>query len=94
MDRLTIPEYIMLMDGVRLKETDADYRSHQLAYLNFIVKAEKRTGKNKSKPVFTNFKKFYNYEDAIKKAKVKKVTEKKSLFPGIGNVMRKGGYNA
>ena len=92
-DRLTIPEYILLMEGVRLKQVDMDYRNHLQAYLNFAVKAEKKTGKNKSKPVFTKFKKFFNYDKAVKKVKVKKVgkSENKSKFPGIGKVMRKEG---
>lgn len=66
-----------------------DYRNHLQAFLNFAVKAEKKTGKHKSKPVYSKFEKFYNYEKEIKK-----VTEKeseKSRFAGIGKFFKKGG---
>ena len=85
-DRLTIPEYELLMKAVRLKQVDMDYRNHLQAYLNFAVKAEKKSGK-KSKPVYTKFKKFYDYEAEIKKVTRK---EKKSRFAGIGKLLNKG----
>jgi hypothetical protein len=87
-DRLTIPEYELLMEAVRLKQVDKDYRNHLQAFLNFAVKAEKKTGKNKSKPVYSKFKRFYDYE-----SEVKKVTSKggeKSRFTGIGKLLKKG----
>lgn len=87
-DRLTIPEYLLLMEAVRLKQVDMDYRNHLQAFLNFAVKAEKKSGKNKSKPVFTKFKKFYNYDEEIKK--VAKKGKEKSRFSGIGKFLKKG----
>ena len=59
-DCLTIPEYNLLMEAAKLKMIDMDYRNHLQAFLNFAVKAEKRTGKGKSKPVYTKFKQFFN----------------------------------
>lgn len=85
-DRLTIPEYELLMQAVRLKQVDMDYRVHQQAFLNFAVKAEKKSGK-KSKPVYTKFKNFYDYEAEVNKVKRKK---KKSRFAGIGKLLNKG----
>lgn len=87
-DRLTIPEYCLLMEAVRLKQVDQDYRNHLQAFLNFAVKAEKKTGKNKSKPVYSKFKRFYDYEAEIKK--VTKKENEKSRFSGIGKFLRKG----
>lgn len=87
-DRLTIPEYSLLMEAVRLKQIDLDYRNHLQAFLNFSVKAEKKAGKNKTKPVYNNFKKFYNYEKELKKVNNKETTQ--SHFPGIGELLRKG----
>ena len=86
-DRLTIPEYQLLMEAAQLKQVDDDYRNHLQAYLNFAVKAEKKTGKNKSAPVYRKFKQFYNYD-----AEVRKVTKKeqKSRFSGIGKLLKKG----
>ena len=44
-DRLTIPEYNLLMQAVRLRQVDLDYRNHLQAFLSFAVQAEKRVGK-------------------------------------------------
>lgn len=87
-DRLTIPEYELLMEAVRLKEVDRDYRNHLQAFLNFVVKAEKKSGKNKSKPVYDKFSKFYNYEKELRKVTNK--GEEKSRFSGIGKLLKKG----
>lgn len=86
-DRLTIAEYELLMEAVRYKQVDMDYRNHLQAFLNFAVKAEKKTGKNKSKPVYSKFKRFYDYE-----AEIKKITNKgseKSRFSGIGKFLKR-----
>lgn len=87
-DRLTIPEYNLLMEAVRLKQIDKDYRNHLQAFLNFAVKAEKKAGKNKSKPVFSKFKQFYDYEKELKKVKDK--DDEKARFSGIGSLLKKG----
>ena len=87
MDRLTIAEYKLLMEAAKFKQVDADYRNHLQAFLNFAVKAEKKTGKNKSKPVYRKFKQFYNYEEELRKVTNK---DKKSRFAGIGKFLKKG----
>jgi hypothetical protein len=87
-DRLTIPEYLLLMEAVRLKQVDMDYRNHLQAYLNFSVKAEKKTGKNKSRPVYTRFKKFFDYDKAI--ANAQKKEREQSRFAGVGKLLEKG----
>jgi hypothetical protein len=86
-DRLTIPEYNLLMEAAQLKQVDDDYRNHLQAFLNFAVKAEKKSGKNKSKPVYRKFKQFYNYEAELRKVQK---TEPKSRFSGIGKFLKKG----
>lgn len=88
-DRLTIPEYRMLMEAVQLKQIDKDYRNHLQAFLNFSVKAEKRSGKNKITPVYRRFNQFYDYEKEL--TKVKKKDRAKSRFAGIGKLLKKGG---
>lgn len=85
-DRLTVAEYLLLMEAVRLKQVDMDYRNHLQAFLNYVVKAQKKTGKNKSKPVYTRFKRFYDYEKEVEKAKTKR--SEKSKFSGIGKLLR------
>lgn len=87
-DRLTIPEYNLLMEAVRLKQIDMDYRNHLQAFLNFAVKAEKKAGKGKSKPVYGKFKDFYNYDAEVEKVRNKGKT--KSRFSGIGKFLKKG----
>lgn len=76
------------MEAVRYKQVDMDYRNHLQAFLNFAVKAEKKTGKNKSKPVFSKFKRFYNYEKELEKITSK--GSEKSRFSGIGKFLKKG----
>lgn len=83
-----MPEYALLMESVRLKNVDKDYRNHLQAFLNFAVKAERKVGKNKSKPVYTKFKRFYDYEKEIQKATNK--SSEKSRFSGIGRLLKKG----
>jgi hypothetical protein len=87
-DRLTIPEYTLLMEAVQLKQVDTDYRNHLQAFLNFAVKAEKKAGKGKTKPVYRKFKQFYDYEDEVQK--ITKKDKGKSRFSGIGKFLKKG----
>lgn len=85
-DNLTIPEYRALMQGVSLKQVDLDYRIHQQAFLNFAVKAEKKAGKNKTKPVYSTFEKFFDYEKAIQKVKGKH--RKESKFTSLSKFLK------
>ena len=75
------------MEAVRLKQIDTDYRVHQQAFLNYAVKAQKKAGKNKTKPVYSKFEKFYDYKKELKKVKSEK---QKSRFSGIGELLKKG----
>lgn len=82
-DRLTIPEYTLLMQAVRLKQVDMDYRSHLLAWLTFSAKATKKKGK----PVYNKFSKFYSYEKEIKKAMKK--GDEPSKLSGLSKFLRR-----
>lgn len=88
-DRLTIPEYNLLMEAARLKQIDLDYRNHLQAWLNFVVQAKKKAGKHKQKPVFKKFKEFYNYKEALEKKETKDKSQK-SKFSGVGKLLKKG----
>lgn len=77
------------MEAVELKRVDADYRNHLQAYLNFTVKAEKKSGKNKTKPVYSTFNKFYDYQKEIDKVK-NRGKKTKSRFEGVGKFFKKG----
>ena len=85
---MTIPEYELLMEAVQLKQIDTDYRNHLQAFLNFAVKAEKKAGNGKTKPVYRKFKQFYDYEDEVQK--ITKKDKGKSRFSGIGKFLKKG----
>lgn len=76
------------MKAVALRETDLDYRLHMQAFLNMQVKAKKKNGKYKEKPIFTTFEKFYNRQKAIDEIMNPK---KKDRFSGIGKLLKKGG---
>lgn len=90
-DRLTIPEYTLLMKGVGYRLVDIEYRLHKQAWLTFAAKAEKKSGKNKTKPVYDKFKKFFNYEEQLEKvAKDSQKSNSKSRFSGIGKYLNRG----
>ena len=83
-DRLTIPEYALLIEAAQLKQLDETHKIHSLAWLTFAAHATNRQGK----PVFKKFKRFFDY-----KAELKKLTNKSTengRFPGIGKVFKKG----
>lgn len=62
---MTFYEYELRMKAYQLQMIDQEYRIHRLAWVNREVKAEKKTGKNKTKPVYSNFKDFFDYEKLI-----------------------------
>ena len=88
-DQITLPEYRLLMEAERLKQVDMDYRNHLQAYLNFAVKAEKRAGKNKTRPVYSRFERFFDYDKAVERAK--NSGKSKSRLSGLNKFLKKGG---
>lgn len=85
-ERLTLPEYLLLMESVRLKQLDKNYWTHLQAWLTFAAKAEKKAGKGKSKPVYDKFKKFFDYDKELAKMK----QGNKAKFSGVGKLLNKG----
>lgn len=83
-DRLTIPEYLLLMEAERLKQIDMDYRNHLQAWLTFSAQATKKKGQ----PVYSKFKKFYDYEKNLNEATNK--GGKKSKLAGLAKFLKKG----
>lgn len=55
-----------MMEALRLRNVDEDFKAHRQAWLNREVQAEKQIGK-KSKPVFGTFNQFFDYEKSISK---------------------------
>lgn len=89
-DRLTIPEYELLIEAYQLKMVDDNYHTHWQAFLNFAVQAKKRAGKHKEKPVYRRFENFFDYEKEVSKVKNPK-KDKLGRFSGIGKMLRKEG---
>ena len=81
-DRLTLPEYQLMMKAVQLREADKDYRSHAQAFLNFAAQGRKRNGK----PVYTRFEKFYDREKALRRIQGEK--RKQDRFAGAKIYLR------
>lgn len=76
------------MKAAELRNVDMDYRAHQVAYLAFVAKGQKKAGKNKTKPVYPSFDKFYNYEKEVNRVLGIKP---KSRFDGLKKFMMEEG---
>lgn len=57
-------EYYDLIKAYELRRVDYDFYVHWMAYNNQRVKAMKGKGRTR-KPVFTTFKKFFDYDSAV-----------------------------
>lgn len=79
-----------MMEALQLRTVDMDYRNHLQAFLNFSVQAKRKAGKNKEKPVYSTFRKFYDYGRELDKARKKKKPDKR--FAGIGRILKRGGF--
>ena len=66
---MTLKEYRLRTEAFRLKSIDRQYFAHWSAFLNFSVRAEKKAGKNKTKPVYRRFEQFFDYEKEINRIK-------------------------
>lgn len=88
-DQLTIAQYDIMMEALELKMLDQDLHEHRQAFLNFAVQAEKKAGKGKTRPVYRNFRKFFDYDAELKKVKNRK-KKNDGRFLGIGKLLRKG----
>ena len=83
-DRLTLPEYLLLMKSVRYKQVDTERNLHLQAWLTFAAKATKKKGQ----PVYKKFEKFYDYNARLREIEAGK--SKKSKFSGVGKFFKKG----
>lgn len=68
-DQITIAQYEIMMEALRMRQVDENYNAHRQAFLNFSVQAERPAGKGKTRPVYRRFKQFFDYEKELKKAK-------------------------
>lgn len=54
-------EYELMMEALELRMLDESLHEHRQAFLNFAVKAEKKAGKGKTKPVYKRFRQFFDF---------------------------------
>ena len=62
-------EYELMMEALELRMLDESLHEHRQAFLNFAVKAEKKAGKGKTKPVYKRFRQFFDFDKELKKMK-------------------------
>ena len=89
-DRLTIAQYEIMMEALRYRIVDDEYRAHRQAFLNFAAQAQKKSGK-KTVPVYKRFRNFFDYEKELKNVKEKKHKKSDPRFVGISKLLKKGG---
>jgi hypothetical protein len=87
-DRLTIRQYRIMLDALKLQNVDRDFYSHWVAYLSFAAKSMRKSGRGKSKPVYSTFKKFYDYEKEVDKAVNGTEKPKTDRFTGLAQYLR------
>lgn len=79
-DQATLAEYEIMMEALELRMLDESLHEHRQAFLNFAVKAEKKAGKGKTKPVYKRFRQFFDLDKELRKIKNRR---KPSRFAGI-----------
>ena len=79
-----------MIEALELRMLDDSQRQHSQAFLNFAVQAEKKVGKDKTRPVYRKFRDFFDFNAELKKMKQRKTQKKDARFSGIGKILRKG----
>ena len=74
-------EYELMMEALELRMLDESLHEHRQA---FLVKAEKKAGKGKTKPVYKRFRQFFDFDKELKKMKNRR---KPSRFAGITKLL-------
>lgn len=77
--RMTCYEYELRKRAYALAEVDEEYRIHRMAWVHREIKAEKKTGKNKSKPVYRRFKDFFDYEKVQEEVRNRALGKRKEV---------------
>ena len=65
-DRLTLPDYALLVNAYALKQVDREEKLHRLAWLTVAAGAMKN-----NKPVYRDFSDFFDYEANLRKVQNK-----------------------
>lgn len=86
-DRMTLKEYGLRIEALKLKNVDKNFWTHWQAYLDFCAQAQKPAGKKKMTPVYKTFRRFFDYDREIYNAKHDKNKKESDRFKGIGDLL-------
>ena len=64
-EKLTIPEYELLMEGVAYRKVDMEYWANRVAWLTMVAKSKKKSGK-KLVMVYKKFRQLFNIDAAVR----------------------------
>ena len=74
-DKMSIYDFSLLMKAVGIREIDTMHHIHLQAFQNVRAKARKSAGRGKTRPVYTTYKKFFDYEKELETVKPKKTSK-------------------
>lgn len=77
-------EYELMIEALNLRMLDESLHEHRQAFLNFAVKAEKKAGRGKTKPVYRRFQQFFDFDRELRKIEKHK---EPSRLPGISKLL-------
>lgn len=69
-EKLTIPEYELLMEGVAYRKVDMEYWANRVAWLTMVAKSTKKSGK-KVVMVYKKFRQLFNIDAAVRELESK-----------------------
>ena len=90
-DRLTIAQYEIMMEALRYRIVDDEYRAHRQAFLNFAAQAQEKNLGRKQCQYTKDSENFFDYEKELKNVKEKKHKKSDPRFVGISKLLKKGG---
>ena len=64
-EKLTIPEYELLMEGAAYRKVDMEYWANRVAWLTMVAKSKKKSGK-KLVVVYKKFRNLFNIDAAVR----------------------------
>lgn len=79
-ERMTPQEFDLRMTARRLKEVDKEYIMHRMAWLNREITAQKKAGKGKTKPYYSKFIEFFDFDEMERIARGEKPQKKFSTM--------------
>ena len=64
-EKLTIPEYELLMEGAAYRKVDMEYWANRVAWLTMVAKSKKKSGK-KLVVVYKKFRQLFNIDAVVR----------------------------